>query len=293
MKPPVFAYHRASSVQDALEVLAQHQDAKVIAGGQSMLPLLSLRLARPTVVVDIGGLSELERVFDDERRVLLGALVRHRTVETDPLLRRRLPLLAHAASHIGHVAIRNRGTIGGSLSHADPAAEFPAVMLALGGTFYLESSSRGRREVAAEDFFVSVFSTDAGSDELLTWVSVPALTQGSGWGFTEFAPRHGDYAEAGAACVVALDQSGAVRSVRAGLFSAGDTPLLRSATEVDDGIESETLWRALARSWADGLDLDLDEDPGHARSLHQEALLRSLRSAHHSAELSLLEGRNE
>lgn len=279
MKPPAFDYLRAGSVSDALAALSGEPESKIIAGGQSLLPLLNFRLARPSVLIDIGSLRELDRVFDDQGQVVLGALVRHATVEHDPLLRRRVPLASVAAGHIGHVGIRNRGTLGGSVAHADPSAEMPAVLVALGATVHLESSERGRRDVAAEDFFVSVYTTVAEPDEMLTWVSIPTLGAGQGWGFAEFAPRHGDYALAGAACVVSLAGDGSVASVRAGLLSAGERPMVRTGTHYTGEVGSEPLWRAMAEEWTRDLDLSGD-DPDYRRTLHQEALVSSLSEAH-------------
>lgn len=182
MKPAPFQYLRPATVAEALEQLASYPDAKVMAGGQSLMALMNLRLARPGVIVDIGRLDELRRIFDDTEDLILGALVTHRTVETDPLIAARAPLLADAARYIGHVGIRNRGTIGGSVAHADPAAEMPLSTLVLDATFHVESATRGRRQVRAEDMFVSYFTSALEPDELITWVSIPAARYGQGWG---------------------------------------------------------------------------------------------------------------
>ncbi len=145
MKPAPFHYFRPDTVGEALEQLARYPDAKVMAGGQSLMALMNLRLARPSVIIDIGRLDELKRLFDDTDALILGALVTHRTVELDPLIGARTPLLAAAAGHIGHIGIRNRGTLGGSVAHADPAAEMPVATLVLGATFHTESARGGRR----------------------------------------------------------------------------------------------------------------------------------------------------
>jgi aerobic carbon-monoxide dehydrogenase medium subunit len=285
VKPAPFDYLRPDSVPAALAALAEHPDAKVLAGGQSLLTLMNLRLARPTLLVDIGGLAELDRVFSDDEDVLIGALVRHRRVETDPGLRALVPLAAAAAGHIGHVGIRNRGTLGGTLAHADPAAELPLVMVTLGATCYLESRADGVRAVPAEEFFLSYYTSALRPDELLTWVRVPRPRPGQGWGFVEVARRHGDFAMAGAAAVVDLAAGGEVRAVRAGLMSAGDTPLLVSGP---DGVVGETavarrwdgrrsdgqLWDELATAWTAGL--EFSEDPEYVRALARVALRRAL-----------------
>ena len=285
MKPAAFDYHRAASVAEVLDALADSPDGgtKVLAGGQSLLTLMNLRLARPTLLVDIGGLAELSRVFDDVDRVVLGALVRHRSVETDPLLTARLPLAAAAARHIGHVGIRNRGTLGGTLAHADPAAELPAVTVALGATVHVESAARGRRDVPAEQFFLSFFTSALEPDELVTWVSVPTLHRGQGWGFAEYAPRHGDYANAGAACLVTVDDDGHVTGLRGALLSAGDRPLLATDAErFVGGPGTPRLWRAVGRSWAGHAD-PAGDDPEYVRALCEEALVEALADAYRRA----------
>ena len=288
MKPAPFEYLRPDSVPAALAALAEHPDAKVLAGGQSLITLMNLRLARPTLLVDIGGLTELDRVFSDDEDVLIGALVRHRRVETDPELRALVPLAAAAAAHIGHVGIRNRGTLGGTLAHADPAAELPLVMVTLGATCYLESRGRGVRAVPAEEFFVSYYTSALRQDELLTWVRVPRPRPRQGWGFAEVARRHGDFAMAGAAAVVELGAGGAVRAVRAGLMAAGETPLLMSAPGAVDATAGqlwdeqlwdeqrwdEGRWDGLAAAWT--AELDFSEDPEYARALARVALRRAL-----------------
>lgn len=284
MKPAPFEYLRAGSVAEALAALAEHEDAKVLAGGQSLLTLMNLRLARPALLIDIGGLAELDRVFSDADDVLIGALVRHRRVETDPELRALVPLAAAAAGHIGHIGIRNRGTLGGTLAHADPAAELPLVMVTLGATCYVESRHGGVRAVPAEEFFLSYYTSALRPDELLTWVRVPRLRAGQGWGFVELARRHGDFAMAGAAAVVSVDGRGEVCAVRAGLMSAGETPLLVSGAGRSAGADgalpeaaAARRWDELAAEWTAGL--EFSEDPEYARALAQVALRRALTDA--------------
>ncbi|WP_347350454.1 FAD binding domain-containing protein [Intrasporangium sp.] len=283
MKPAPFAYLRARSVAHALGLLAptsEEGDSKVLAGGQSLVTLMNLRLARPDRLVDIGGLTELERTFEDTDAVVLGALVRHRMLETDPTLRRRIPLVAAAVGHIGHVAIRNRGTLGGSLSHADPAAELPLVMTVHDAVIHVESARAGRRAIRAEEFFESVFTTTMEPDELLTWVTVPSARPGQGWGFVEFAPRIGDYAQAGAACLVTVRPDGTVTTVRAGLMAAADRPLMVSRPDdVVSGIPTEQTWTRLAAQWTSGLE-PMTDDPEHTRALCRVALAQALGAAY-------------
>ncbi|HET8594563.1 MAG TPA: FAD binding domain-containing protein [Intrasporangium sp.] len=291
MKPAPFHYLRACSVEEALDALAagRHEEgssgahAKVLAGGQSLVALMNLRLARPDVLVDIGDLAELARTFEDVDSVILGALVRHRTLETNPMLRQRLPLVAAAASHIGHVAIRNRGTLGGSLSHADPAAELPLAMVVHEAVLHVDSKATGRRSIAADDFFESIFTTVMRPDELLTWVTVPSARPGQGWGFVEFAPRLGDYAQAGAACLLTVEPDGTVAAVRAGLMAAADRPLVVSEPgDVVGDIPTEDTWERLAAHWTRTLE-PMTDDPAHTHHLCREALKQALVEAHRRA----------
>ncbi|MQA81942.1 MAG: carbon monoxide dehydrogenase [Streptosporangiales bacterium] len=245
MKPAPFGYTRPRSVAEVLDILRAEPDAKVLAGGQSLLAVMNLRLARPARLVDLGVLRELDRVFDDDGAVLVGALCTHRRLETDPLLARRLPLLAAAARQIGHVSIRNRGTLGGSLAHADPAAELPAAMVALDATCYVEARDSGRRAVPARDFFESSFTTAMHDDELLTWVRIPTPAPEPGWGFAEVARRHGDFASAGAVTIVHREGD-RVGDVTAVLFGVGDRPVPVDCTELaGTSLDDETL-RAFA-----------------------------------------------
>lgn len=293
MKPAQFVHQHAEHVSDVLDALAADPSGgtKVLAGGQSLVALMNLRLARPAKLIDIAGLDELDRVFDDVDDVVLGARVRHRTLETCPVVAERLPLVAFAAKHIGHVGIRNRGTLGGSLAHADPAGELPLAMVALDARLHVESTARGRRTIPADEFFVSVFTTALEPDEMLTWVSVPALVPRQGWGFVEYAPRHGDYAVAGAGCLLTLDSDGRVAGVRAALMSVADRPLLVGAEEdVVGQVPGVELWRHLGRHWVRDLDPAAD-DAEYVRDLSAEALTEVLDDAHRRAHASLTKER--
>jgi carbon-monoxide dehydrogenase medium subunit len=284
MKPAAFDYVPAASVAETLDVLRDDPsgETKVLAGGQSLMTLMNLRLARPTRLVDIGGLSELERLFDDVDDVVLGALVRHRTLERDRRVAARLPLVAAAAPYIGHIGIRNRGTLGGALAHADPAGELPTVMVAAGATITVESA-RGRRQIPAEEFFLSVFTTSLEPDELLTWVTVPASRGRQGWGFVEYAERHGDYALAGAACLVEVDDAGRVSAVRSALMAVADHPLLVSEpADVVGDLPSGEAWARLARKWVRRAQPSRD-DAEYARDLSADALTEALVAAHRRA----------
>ncbi|MGE2712486.1 FAD binding domain-containing protein [Mycolicibacterium litorale] len=278
MKPAEFTYHRPESVAEALDLLAADPDAKLLAGGQSLLTLMNLRLARPSAIIDIGRLTELTRIFDDTDDLILGALVTHRTVEVDPLIAARAPLLADAARYIGHVGIRNRGTIGGSIAHADPAAEMPLATLVLDATFHVESAVSGRRTVAAEDMFVSFYTNGLESHEMLTWISVPAIRPDQGWGFVEYAPQHGDYGLAGAGCLLTMHPDGTVAALRAGVLSAADRPLLFVGEEAVGARPTPALFRDLASTWAARTEPSSD-DSDHVRRLCAESLTEALTAA--------------
>lgn len=264
MKPAEFSYHRPESVAEALALLAEQPDAKLLAGGQSLLTLMNLRLARPGAVIDLGGLPELTRIFDDTDDLILGAMVTHRTVETDPLIAARAPLLAEAASYIGHIGIRNRGTIGGSVAHADPAAEMPLAVMVLDATCHVESAARGRRTVAAEDMFVSFYTNSLESDEMITWISLPSIKPAQSWGFVEYAHQHGDYGMAGAGVVLTLNSAGRIESLRAAVLNASDRPLLFTGGFGE--LPSTGLWEHLAADWAAQTEPSAD-DAAYAKRL--------------------------
>lgn len=278
MKPAEFTYHRPDSVGEALQLLAQNPEAKLLAGGQSLLTLMNLRLARPSAVIDIGRLNELGRIFDDTESLILGALVTHRTVEVDPLISARAPLLADAARYIGHIGIRNRGTIGGSVAHADPAAEMPLATLVLDATFHVESATTGKRQLGADEMFVSFYTNALAPDEMLTWISVPAIRPDQGWGFVEYAHQHGDYGLAGAGCLLTLGPDGRIAGVRAAVLSAADRPLLFVGDDVVGSEPTEQLWQHLATEWAARTEPAAD-DVDYARRLCAAALAESLTDA--------------
>ncbi len=234
MKSPAFDYVRAETPQQVFRLLADHgDDARVLAGGQTLLATLNMRLSQPSLVIDIGalvgwrGISLQDGALGPVLRI--GALTRHVEIEESPMVAQHVPLLAQAAPHIAHRAIRNLGTFGGSLAYADPAAEWPACVLALNGTLVLESS-RGQRRVAADDFFRGLYSTALDADELLVACELPVAAAGERQHFDELARRHGDYALAGlAAC--ATPAGGMLRDVRLAFLSLGDRPLRARAAE--------------------------------------------------------------
>ncbi len=238
MKPPPFRYLRPESVEEALSVLAEHGDeAKVLAGGCSLVPMLNMRLARPEVLVDVNRIEDLAGVSYSDGSVTTGATVRQSVLERSPLLRRTLPLASACAPHVGHFVTRNRGTVGGSLAHADARGELPLALLTLGGSV-LVRSRRDQRRIAAEDLFVYHFTSALEAEELLTEVEWPAAAPGWGFGFAEMAQRHGDYALAMAACALRR-HNGVVTEARLGLGAVADRPLL--ATEAAGALVGENL----------------------------------------------------
>ncbi|MGZ7008010.1 MAG: FAD binding domain-containing protein, partial [Ilumatobacteraceae bacterium] len=198
MIPAAFDYVRASSADEAISLIGQHgDDAKFLAGGHSLLPLMKLRLAQPSVLVDIGRISDLSYIRDAGDHIAIGALTRHMDLETSSVLAEHVPLLAHAAGHVGDPQVRHRGTIGGSIAHSDPASDLPATTLALGAT-YVAHGPNGTREIAASDFFQGFLETALASDELLTEIRVSKM-QGAGWNFQKFNRRAQDWAIVGVA----------------------------------------------------------------------------------------------
>ena len=226
-----FTYHRPSDLDEALALLAEHGgDGKVLAGGQSLLPVMAMRLSSPAQLIDIARVGGLDGMSFDSDHLTIGAMARQATVEASPDVVEAAPLLAAALPWIGHRAIRNRGTVCGSLAHADPAAELPAVALALEAEFVV-SSSRGTRTVAAVDFFRGYLTTAIGDDELLTAVRFPKRPVRSGYSVQEVSRRHGDFALVGAAVGVVLNEAGSIGSVSISLFGVAGTPVRAVAAE--------------------------------------------------------------
>jgi carbon-monoxide dehydrogenase medium subunit len=223
VKPPPFEYHVPASAAEAIGLLAELEDAKVLAGGQSLIPLLNFRLARPAHLVDINRLSELDRVYERDGGVAVGATVRQSNAHRHPLLRQRCPLVPLALGHVAHQVIRNRGTVCGSIAHADPAAELCAVLLALDGRV-LARSARGERVIAAGDFFAGTFETVLEPDELVTEVWFPAHDPDVA--LVEESRRHGDYAMAGVARA----------GDRLALFGVAPTPVLADPADPTRGL---------------------------------------------------------
>lgn len=246
MKPPIFDYVIAESQEHALEVLGKHgDDAKVLAGGQSLMPLMSFRLAKPAVLLDINRLKGLEAVEASDGRMSIGALTRQCELLSHPLIAENCPLMRAATEFIGHPAIRNRGTVGGSVAHADPAAELPILLQVLDAEIEV-CSAGSRRTIPADDFFMGLLMTRMEPDELLTEISFAAPKTGAGWGFHEVARRHGDFALVAAAALITLDGRGAVASAAVALGGIAERPVrvntvedaLKGNAPTQEGIET-------------------------------------------------------
>jgi carbon-monoxide dehydrogenase medium subunit len=247
MKASAFAYARATSVANALELLTAHgEKAKVLSGGQSLLPAMNLRLIAPELIIDIGELAELRGIAVKEGVLTVGALTRHADLLQSPEIAAHAPLLTEAVAHVAHPAIRNRGTIGGSLAHADPASELPACMLTLGATIIARGPS-GERRIAASEFFAGIYETALKPQELVVAVELPVPPKSSTYFFHEFARRHGDYAIVGLAAQ-AVVKDGQFADLRLGFFAVGDRPLLAKSagTLIDISITPALLSKAFS-----------------------------------------------
>ena len=224
MKPALFEYHAPTSVSEAVSLLAElGDDVKVLAGGQSLVPLMNMRLARPSALVDINGVADLAYIREHDGGLAIGAMTRQRAAEKSELCRQRAPLLHEAIGFIGHVAIRTRGTIGGSIAHADPAGELPAVITALDAELIVRGPD-GERTVRPDEFFLTYLTTALAPEELLTEVRLPPWPAGAGWSFMEISRRHGDFALVGIACVVRIDADGRCSDARLVLTGVGGVP---------------------------------------------------------------------
>ena len=274
MKPPVFDYHAPTSVEEAIALLTRYGgEAKLLAGGQSLMPLLNFRLSRPAALVDLNTIPSLAYIREEDGEIRFGAMTRQRTIEFSDVVRRRLPLLTEATALVAHLPIRTRGTIGGSLAHADPSAEYPAVLAALHGTVVVRGP-RGERTLGPAELFQSYLTTSLGPDEILVQVRLPAMAAGAGFAFEEFSRRHGDFAIVGIAAMVVPDGE-RCRTARLATAGAGPVPVrLRSAEEIleRDGL-SEAAIDAAARRAAELVEPDSDI---HASAAYRKNLTRVL-----------------
>ncbi|HEU0292808.1 MAG TPA: xanthine dehydrogenase family protein subunit M [Anaerolineales bacterium] len=239
MKPAPFEYHAPDSLEQALELFSQYNaEAKILAGGQSLVPAMNFRVVQPSVLIDLNRVAELSFIHEDGEIIRVGAMARERHLEFDPSIAKRTPLLHEAVPFIAHPQIRNRGTIGGSLVHADPAAELPVLMTALNARLKARNTS-GERWIDAQEFFTGMFTTALTADEILVEIELPFMAARTGWSFMEVAPRVGDYAMMGIAALVTLDENAKCKGARLVYLNAGEGPM--DAKEAARLLEGETL----------------------------------------------------
>jgi carbon-monoxide dehydrogenase medium subunit len=251
VKPSPFAYKKARTLEETIALLGEHKDARLLAGGQSLIATLNMRLSQPSMLIDINAISGLGGTAHKNSKVEIGALVRHAQAERSELIAKHAPLIARAMPHIGHPAIRNRGTLGGSIAFADPAAELPACLLALDGEIDA-IGPKGKRTIRAQDFFQGLFETALGPQEILTAIRVPAVTKESRVGFAELARRHGDYAIVGLAASARGDGR-KLNDVHLAYFGVGATPV--RARKAEAALASGSVDDAVA-----ALDLEPQDD---------------------------------
>jgi len=286
MKPAPFDYHRPDSLDEALSLLVAHDGAKPLAGGQSLIPAMNFRLATPSVLVDLNRISALSFISETDTGLRIGGMTRHRAIEQSDVVEHVAPLLHEAMPFIAHAAIRTRGTIGGSLAHADPAAELPAVMIALDATIGVRGAS-GARRIAASEFFTGLFTTALEHGELIVDVEIPRRSHErakEGSAFAEIARRHGDFALAGVAASVSLDDRGRCADARLVLLSVGDRPMIATTTAkalVGETPSAETLRAAAEVTAREDIDptSDIHASADYRRQLARVLTRRALETA--------------
>lgn len=287
MKPARFEYFCPRTIDEAVELLWTHGDeAKVLAGGQSLVPLMNMRLARPAVIIDINRIDALGYLREQDGILRLGALARQRAAERSPIVSERCPLLRDALHLVGHVQIRNRGTVGGSIVHADPAAEPGAILAALDGEVTVRRKD-GERTITASDLFVTYLTTSLDPRELLVEVRIPALPRGAGWSWMEISRRHGDFALAGVGVVLAV-RGGTITEARIALTGVGPTPVRAAGAErlLTGHAPSEALWQEAADAVRAAVTPDGDIHASAEYRTHVSGVLtqRALREAHSRAQ---------
>ena len=282
MKLPPFDYACPSTLPEAIELLASHDDAKALAGGQSLVPMLAFRLSQPSLLVDLRKLADLRGIRISDAGVTLGAMVRWRDIEDDERLETAHPLLKAAIAHVAHYQIRNRGTVGGSIAHADPAAEMPGIAMTCDAEIAVVGKS-GAHVIQAADFFQGALTTALTTDEIIVEIRLPAWPAGRRWGFQEFARRRGDFAMAAAAVFYDQDERGKARNAHVGVIGVGDRPLRLAAVEDvlnGESIDEATIAKAdAATSSAVDPQDDIHASAAYRRSLVGTMVERALRSA--------------
>lgn len=261
MKPAPFEYVAPSSIAMALDELNQHgYGAKILAGGQSLIPVMNFRLAQPEYLIDLNDITELDYLEQDGEVIRIGAMTRQRAIERSELIAQEAPLLHEALPYIAHPQIRNRGTVGGSIAHADPAGELPMLAVALEGRFKLQSVD-GERWVSAADFFTDLFETEMAENEILTQVEIPIAKENTGYAFTEMARRHGDYALCGVAAWVTVDKGGVCQAAKLVYLNAGPIPMQATAAAsllVGETPSAEVITAAAEKAAQDEVEPDSD-----------------------------------
>jgi aerobic carbon-monoxide dehydrogenase medium subunit len=282
MKLPPFDYACPTTLPEAIQLLASNDDAKAIAGGQSLVPMLAFRLSQPSLLVDLRKLADLRGIRISDAGVTLGAMVRWRDIEDDERLETAHPLLKAAISHVAHYQIRNRGTVGGSIAHADPAAEMPGIAMTCDAEIAVVGKS-GAHVIQAADFFQGALTTALTTDEIIVEIRLPAWPAGRRWGFQEFARRRGDFAMAAAAVFYDQDARGKARNAHVGVIGVGDRPLRLTAVEDvlnGESIDEATIAKAdAATSAAVEPQDDIHASAAYRRSLVGTMVERALRSA--------------
>ena len=269
MFPSEFEYHQAHSVQDAIEQLGKHPDAKLLAGGHSLLPMMKLRLAQPALLIDIGRIAGLNAIKADNGSISIGALATHYQIESSDLLKKSCPILPDAEYHVADIQVRNRGTIGGNLAHADPASDLPAVALALGAELRVTGPG-GQRTITADNFFVDVLTTALNPQEILTEVRVPALKSGQGAAYAKHPHPASHYAVVGVAAIVTRDAAGNCTACRVAVTGAGPKAVRASATEAaltGKALTADNIAAAASHA-ADGIDCLSDSYASAAYRAH-------------------------
>jgi carbon-monoxide dehydrogenase medium subunit len=282
MKPAPFTYERPDSLSATIQLLSQHRsEAKVLAGGQSLVPMMNFRMARPEFLIDINRLKELDYHHVEKGELVMGALARHAALRASAVVRNACPLMAEAYQFVAHGPIRNRGTLCGNLCHADPASEMPAVALAVNAVFVLHSV-RGDRRVAAKDFFRGIYETAVEADELLVEVRIPVAEKGQGWSFQEVSVRKGDFALVGVAATVTV-KGGKIKGAALSLCGIGDRATRLSAVEATlaGAADSKQTFVAAAEAAASAVDPqeDVNADPTYRRDLVRTLVARALSEA--------------
>ncbi|MGD9031494.1 MAG: xanthine dehydrogenase family protein subunit M [Desulfobacteraceae bacterium] len=273
MKPSAFEYFAPNTVKEAVGLLEKYEDeAKILAGGQSLVPIMNFRLGRPEVLLDINGIKDLDYIREEGEALFIGALTRERDLELSPLVKEKCPILAQAVSFIGHVPIRNRGTVGGSLVHADPSSELPTVICCLNGEMKVVGPS-GERALEPEEFFLTYLTTSLEPSEILVEVRIPTLPQNTAWSFVELTRRSGDFAIVGVATLLFMEDDGVCREARIALGGVAPTPI--RAEEAEELLSGQVITEELIKkAGAEAAEATETEPDYHASAEYRKDMAR-------------------